>query len=207
MAGAQGKQVGPWTLGEQLGHGGNATVWVATRGNDDESVALKVINATKVDREPYQRFVREIGFLREHGSIAGLLPLIDAHLPDSPIRSDRPWLAMPIATPIAKALREHPLGDVVDGVAAIADTLWRLERDFGIAHRDLKPGNLYELDGAWLVGDFGLVALPDTEGLTTEGKPLGPAHYTAYEMILDPSSAKDPTRVIGRCTPKATQSR
>ena len=48
MAGARGKQVGPWTLGEQLGRGGNATAWVATRGNDDESVALKVINATKV---------------------------------------------------------------------------------------------------------------------------------------------------------------
>ena len=26
-------------------------------------------------------------------------------------------------------------------------------RDFGIAHRDIKPGNLYELDGAWLIGD------------------------------------------------------
>jgi hypothetical protein len=34
-----------------------------------------------------------------------------------------------------------------------------------------------------------LVALPDTEGLTAEGRPLGPAHYTAYEMILDPTAA------------------
>lgn len=32
---------------------------------------LKVINTTKVEREPYQRFVREIGFLREHQEVAG----------------------------------------------------------------------------------------------------------------------------------------
>lgn len=189
MAGAPGQRVGPWTLGEQLGRGGNALVFVATRDGDDTPVALKVINTTKVEREPYQRFVREIGFLREHQEVAGLLPLVDAHLPDAPSKADQPWLAMPVATPIADALQECPLADVVHAVATIADTLWRLQRDHNIAHRDIKPGNLYELDGAWLIGDFGLVALPDTDGLTAEGRPLGPAHYMAYEMIRDPSIA------------------
>lgn len=183
------RQVGPWILGERLGRGGNATVWAATCPGNDTLVALKVINATKVEREPYQRFVREISFLRKHQSVEGLLPIVDAHLPETPTKKDQPWLAMPIATPIGKALRDRPLNHVVEAVAAFADTLWRLQRDFDIAHRDIKPGNLYELDGAWLIGDFGLVALPDTTGLTAEGKPLGPAHYTAYEMIRDPSTA------------------
>lgn len=53
---------------------------------------------------------------------------------------------MPIATLISEAPRGRPLGDVAAAVASIADTLWRLQRDFGIAHRDIKPGNLYELD-------------------------------------------------------------
>lgn len=176
-------------LGEQLGRGGNASVFVAVRDGDDAPVALKVINTRKVEREPYQRFVREIRFLREHQDLAGLLHLVDAHLPDEPSKADQPWLAMPIATPVAEVLRGRPLADVVQATAAIADTLWRLQRDHGIAHRDIKPGNLYELDGAWLIGDFGLVALPDTDGLTAEGRPLGPAHYMAYEMIRDPSSA------------------
>lgn len=189
MAGTPDQRVGPWTLHQQLGRGGNASVYLATRGVEDTPVALKVINATKVEREPYQRFVREISFLRQHGAIAGLLPLVDAHLPDGPSRADRPWLAMPVATPMAEALQGRPLLDVVTAVAAIADTLWRLQRDHGIAHRDIKPGNLYELDGAWLVGDFGLVALPDTDGLTAQGRPLGPAHYMPYEMIRDPSRA------------------
>lgn len=188
--GASGdKRVGPWVLVEQLGRGGNATVWAATRDGDSARVALKVVNTTKVEREPYQRFVREIAFLREHQEASGLLPLIDAHLPDEPTRASPPWLAMPIATPIADALRGRGLSEVVRAIATIADTLRQLQRDTGIGHRDIKPGNLYELDGKWLIGDFGLVALPDMAGLTVEGKPVGPAHYTAYEMIRDPASA------------------
>jgi serine/threonine protein kinase len=133
--------------------------------------------------------VREIGVLGDHQSVAGLLPLLDAHLPDKPSKDDQPWLAMPIATPISKALAGRALTDVVAAVATIAETLWRLQRDFNIAHRDIKPGNLYELDDSWLIGDVGLVALPDAGGLTTEGRPLGPVHYTAYEMILNPTTA------------------
>jgi len=181
--------VGPWTLHERLGHGGNANVYRATRLGSGTVVALKVINTTKVEREPYQRFVREIGFLRDHPGVPGLLPLLDAHMPDQPSKTDPPWLAMPIATPIAQALAGRPLADVVAAVAAIADTLARLQRDFGIAHRDIKPGNLYELDGAWLIGDFGLVAVPDAESLTVDGRQVGPRHYTAYEMILSASTA------------------
>lgn len=113
-----GQVVGPWTLHERLGHGGNATVWVATRRGSDEPVAVKIVNTTKVMKEPYQRFVREISFLQEHQSMPGVLPLIDAYLPDHPTKDDPPWLAMPIAVPISVALDGRPLPDVV---AAIAD--------------------------------------------------------------------------------------
>ena len=147
----------------------------------------KLISTTKVEKESYQRFVREIGFLREQ--VFGVLPLLDAHLPDQPTKADPPWLAMPIAVPIATALDGKPLADVVAAMAAIADTLTRLQRNSDIAHRDIKPGNLYELDDAWLIGDFGLVALPDADTLTAEGRQVGPAHYTAYEMILNPTTA------------------
>ena len=181
--------VGPWILGDHLGGGGNAQVWSATRASSDTAVALKVINVTRVDREPYQRFVREISFLREHPGLAGVLPLLDAYLPDQPSRRDQPWLAMPIATPMAEALEGKSLVDVVEAVAAIADTLARLEIELNVAHRDIKPGNLYELNGASLIGDFGLIAVPDAEPLTAEGRQVGPAHYTAYEMILNPVTA------------------
>jgi len=181
--------VGPWTLLDELGHGGNATVWRATRAHSEQVVALKVINAKKVEREPYKRFVREIEFLRSHPELPGLLPLLDAYLPDNPARSDQPWLAMPIATPIAAAVAATDLNAVVHAISVIADTLARLRRDFDVAHRDIKPGNLYELDGDWLIGDFGLIAVPNAESLTGEGRQIGPAHYTAYEMIINPADA------------------
>lgn len=77
---------------------------------------------------------------------------------------------------------------MVTAVAEIAATLARLA-DQNVGHRDIKPGNLYWFDGRWLVGDFGLVAAPDLDELTREGKALGPAHFTAYEMIRDPVNA------------------
>jgi serine/threonine protein kinase len=189
MNNGQTLSAGPWTLHECLGRGGNASVWRATRADSEKDVALKLINVKTVEREPYQRFAREIEFLRTHQDVPGLLPLLDAHLQDQPSKNDQPWLARPIATPIARALAGRPLADVVGAVAAIANTLARLQRDFDIAHRDVKPGNLYQLDGSWLIGDFGLVAIPDANGLTMEGRPVGAAHYTAYEMIINPGTA------------------
>jgi serine/threonine protein kinase len=190
MSKSRGQTAGPWTLHGQLGHGGNGTVWKASRPGTENAVALKVLNVTKIEHESYKRFVREIGFLRQHQSTPGVLPLLDSHLPDQPGKGDRPWLAMPVAIPIAQSLAGRPLPDIVEAVAAIADTLARLQADFGIAHRDIKPGNLYELDGSWLIGDFGLIALPDAETLTHDGRQVGPAHYTAYEMILSPATAQ-----------------
>lgn len=180
--------VGPWTLDERLGRGGNAEVHRATDASGRE-VALKVIHRRKARGEPYERFVREIGVLRALGETEGVLPLIDAHVPVEVSRQDRPWLAMPIAMPIRNALDDQPLETVVEAVARIATTLVRLLSDHGIAHRDIKPGNLYRHDNDWVVGDFGLIALPDVEGLTAKGRALGPVHYVPFEMLRDASSA------------------
>jgi hypothetical protein len=47
---SQRRTVGPWTLDERLGRGGNAQVWRATRSGSAMLVALKLINTTKVER-------------------------------------------------------------------------------------------------------------------------------------------------------------
>jgi hypothetical protein len=189
---ATARAIGEWTLLEQLGTGGNATVWKAARG-DGEPIALKVVNSNKTGREPYKRFIQEIEFLQGLGGYAGVLPILDSRLPAQLSGGERPWLAMPIARPVQRALEGEPLTRVVEAVASFAETLTRLAAEHGVAHRDIKPGNLYELDGAWLVGDFGLIALPDAEELTRTGKPLGPTYFMAYEMLRDPRGA-DPMR-------------
>jgi hypothetical protein len=123
--------------------------------------------------------------MRSLGRYEGVLPLLDAHLPERPTRQNPAWLAMPIATPISRSLSGRPLEDVVMAIAAIADTLASLQRTHNLAHRDVKPGNLYELDGRWLIGDFGLVAVPDVDELTRTGRPLGPVRFMPDEMVLD----------------------
>jgi serine/threonine protein kinase len=181
------RKVGRWTLHERLGRpGGNADVFRAT-SDDGEEVALKIIDA-KPHREPYKRFVHEIRTLRGLADMTGILPVLDSYLPERPSNTDRPWLAMPIAEPLDVALLGQPLELIVEAVATIASTLARLHAE-GIAHRDVKPPNLFRLNGSWLVGDFGLVATPEPSGLTIPGQKLGPAHFTAYEMIVDATTA------------------
>lgn len=183
-----GVRYGPWTVKEPLGAGGNATVWRA-KATDAPDVAIKVLNTIRADREPYRRFVREIGVLKELRGRPGVLPVLEAYLPDDPAARDRPWIAMPIAHPIANALEGTPLTSVVSAIAIVAETLAGLAADCSIAHRDIKPANLYELEGQWLIGDFGLVHLPDLDEMTQTGRPMGPLHFMPYEMIRDPRNA------------------
>lgn len=92
---------------------------------------------------------------------------------------------MPVARPLREALGNDPdPGMVVGAIAEIAVTLASLAAE-GVAHRDLKPDNLFELEGRWVIGDFGLVAYPDTDPRTQHGRKLGPTDYMAPEMRRD----------------------
>jgi hypothetical protein len=79
------------TINGKLGEGGNAVVYQAGRPGHAH-IALKVLNATNVHREPYRRFVQEIETLKKLRVFPGVLPLIDSHLPDTPSNEDpRGW--------------------------------------------------------------------------------------------------------------------
>lgn len=184
----EARTIGPWTIIGKLGDGGNAVVYCAASAEHPD-VALKVLKTTKIEREPYRRFVQEIRTLERLGDFPGVLRLIDHHLPERPSAADPAWLAIPRAILIADALEGRPLDTVVEALRALSDTLARLASEHDIGHRDIKPPNLYERDGEWLVGDFGLVAAPDLEELTRNGRPLGSLHFTADEMIRDPVNA------------------
>jgi serine/threonine protein kinase len=91
-------------------------------------------------------------------------------------------LATPIATPIQEALKVRPLVDAVGAVLAVAETIAQLHSE-GVSHRDIKPNNLYQFQGRWVVGDLGLVDFPDKDSLTETGERLGPWNYLAPEML------------------------
>jgi hypothetical protein len=66
---------------------------------------------------------------------------------------------MPRATVIRDAIEGATLREKVKAIASIAATLARLA-EHGVAHRDLKPDNLYNYDDGWAVGPRTARSLP-----------------------------------------------
>jgi hypothetical protein len=182
-----GDEIGPWRLIEEIGTGGNATIWRAKDENGLE-VALKVLRNVRADREPYKRFRREIDTLRRLAGRPGILPIVDSSLPDDPSKANPPWIAMPLAVSLSDSLADASLRELVDAFAVLAATLADLHKE-GISHRDIKPSNLYWHGGGPAVGDFGLVQLPEPSGLTDPDRPLGARNFIPYELIADPVNA------------------
>ncbi len=177
-----GQTIGPWQLEEWLGSGGNAEVWRARQA--DQLVALKVLLQRNVTSEPFERFRREVEFQTTLGTRPGILPVLESWLPKALGKDERAWLAMPEATPARVALEGEPLEVLVHACMCWATTLAELAAEHGVAHRDIKPGNLYAYNDGWCLGDFGLVELPEAEALTAEGDSIGPLYFLAPEVLL-----------------------
>ena len=77
---AAGAKIGPWTLVQELGSGGNGEVWEATR--DGETRALKLLK--KLKGEPLDRFLREVKTQLACTDDPGVLPIVDSYLPEQP---------------------------------------------------------------------------------------------------------------------------
>jgi hypothetical protein len=187
-----GTLIGKWRLDSFLGRGGNAVVW---SGVDDHGHlgAVKLLINVKSSREPFKRFRREIEthrHLTEMGE-PGVLPLLDYYLPEPTSAREQPFLVTSLATPIIAALQDAQVADVIVAIRDIARTLDSLHRR-GLGHRDVKPENLYNFNEQWMLGDFGLVDVPDAEELTTGAKALGPRYYLAPEMVAAPETALSP---------------
>jgi len=163
---------------------------------DGLAAAIKILSLRPGRDGKYRlgRFKDEIAFLIAHPDFPGILPLLDSRIAED---LDEPsWYVMPIATPMRDALGTDPEPAMVVGaVAEIAATLASLAIE-RVAHRDIKPDNLFELDGRWVIGDFGLVTYPEKDPRTRHGRKLGPTDYMAPEMRQDADQADpDPADV------------
>ncbi len=180
-----GREMGPYRLVRELGHGGMGAVFLGERcdGLFEQRVAIKVARLGLAGDEAVRHFLAERRILAglEHPRIARLL--------DGGVTSDGlPFFAMEYVEGV-------PIGDYCDaqglslrqrielflGVCAAVDHAHRRL----VVHRDLKPSNiLVTPSGEVKLLDFGIAKLLDAgdEGTGTLERRLTPA-YAAPEQI------------------------
>lgn len=180
-----------------LGSGGAAKVFRCKRKSDGQEFAIKFLDEKNQDK--ISRFKDEIKVMCmcARKGIEGVMPIIDYNI-------DECWYVMPIArsisdeikdwkTKIEKALPKDMYKDdivkfAVEAFRNFAKTLSQVHK-FGYTHRDIKPKNLYRLEDKFLIGDFGIVDIPDSDHQTKKGDKLGAWNTIAPEVLRDASKA------------------
>ncbi len=176
-----------YELLEQIGRGGQATVYKARQPGTGRLVAIKRVRTTGLDDRGLARFQREIEVAAtlRHPGIVTVHELVD---------DDRglvmEWIDGPPLDAWADGVRNAPEGlrRIIACVKGACDAVAHAHAR-GVIHRDLKPSNiLVETAGgapAPRVLDFGLArdATRDDATLTIQGSFAGTPVYAPPEQI------------------------
>lgn len=179
---AEGENIGPYRIIEQLGQGGMATVYKAYHAALDRYVALKVLHpAFHEDPHFAARFQREARVVAklEHPSIVPVYDYAE--------QENRPFLVMKyIEGETLKArlsrgpLEANEINQVVD---AVGSALAYAHKQ-GILHRDIKPSNvLIQNGGSMYLADFGLARIAQAgESTLSSDSIMGTPQYISPEQ-------------------------
>jgi eukaryotic-like serine/threonine-protein kinase len=177
---------GRYELVRRVGSGGMGAVYLARDRVRGDAVAVKILSEAR----PAARFARECAILaslrhervvryRDHGVT----------------ESGSPWLVMDwlAGSDLAARLAQSPL-HLAEGLRVLRDTAEALAavHDVGIVHRDVKPSNLFLVDGALdrvKLIDFGIARAPGSSVITFNGEFLGTPGYVAPEQVDNSSPA------------------
>lgn len=175
-----------YELLEELGSGGQSTVFKARQLDFDRTIALKIIRYSGFDDDDEkQRFFREASILSSlsHQNIVTIYHIGFCH--------DIPYIAMELISgeSISRRLdKSGPISidiaiDIIDQAASALEAVHAA----GAIHRDIKPGNIILVDkpepNTVKIIDFGLAKLDKpNEKLTQTGTLIGSAHYMSPEQ-------------------------
>lgn len=167
-----GKTLGQYTILEEAGRGGMATVYLAKQISMNRSVAIKVLPPHFLhDPSFLERFKREVEVI-SHLEHPHILPIYDYGEAEG-----MPYIAMRFLAggSMAQMIRRGvpDLDELIRPVRQISQALDYAHMQ-GIIHRDLKPGNIMldEANNAYL-SDFGIARVmgSDLTGSAIIGTP------------------------------------
>jgi serine/threonine protein kinase/tetratricopeptide (TPR) repeat protein len=173
---------GRYTLGQEIGRGGMATVYRAHDLKHDRRVAVKVLLPELAASLGADRFLQEIRF------VAGLnhphiLPLHDSGEAGGFLYYVMPYVEGETLRDKLKREKQASVEETLALAASVAGALDYAHRH-GVLHRDIKPENILLQDGQAVVTDFG-VARPLTrtpaELQTEAGFAVGTPEYMSPE--------------------------
>ncbi len=173
-----------YSIKEEVGAGGMATVCLAEDLKHHRKVAVKVLRPELAAALGPERFLREIEIAAQlqHPHI---LPLHDSGEADGFLYYVMPYVK---GESLRERLAQHgelPIADAVKILCEVVDALAHAHEQ-GVVHRDIKPDNVMLSGRHALVTDFGVAkAVSEATGrakLTTAGVALGTPTYMAPEQ-------------------------
>jgi serine/threonine protein kinase len=183
------QQLGDYAIVRPFSEGGHGRFYLATpppRLGLNDAVVVKVVPGTQ--EAGFRRFTRELKLFARVNS-PHLVKLYDAGQAEDFFFYSMEWcqggtLAEPVAGPTTGLIRSVKLRAVADAARAAHDL-----HEAGIAHRDLRPGNiLLRADGSACLGDLGLAQFGS--GSVTSMAPMASIGFVDPKLITGDSASR-----------------
>jgi serine/threonine protein kinase len=179
-----------YQLTELIGSGGMGEVYCGRRLSDGVPVAVKVLHVHLVDQaEMRERFRREAQLVARIPDTHVARVLDCGATVDGQLFIVMEYLRGEDLGSLLRRRGQLSLDEIVPLVDKIAAAL-EAAHAAGVVHRDLKPQNVFLVDGTGEVKllDFGIARLNESDGLTLTSELLGTAGYMAPEQARGVSS-------------------
>ena len=174
-------QIPGYTIHTIIGHGGMASVYLATQDSLNRKVAIKVLH-NRNEAGVGERFINEARYIASLNS-----PHIITIYDISSLENGDCYIAMEFISGgdlAERAARMTSLHSMLHVIRQVAHAL-EVVHENGIIHRDVKPTNiLFRKDGTAVLTDFGIAKkdVDDASDLTQAGFSLGSPSYSSPEQ-------------------------
>ncbi|UCD24738.1 MAG: protein kinase [Gemmatimonadota bacterium] len=174
---------GRYSVVEEAGRGGMATVYLAEDRKHGRRVAIKVLKPELAAALGPERFLREIEISArlDHPHI---LPLYDSGEADGFLFYVMPYVEGESLRDRLDREKQLPLEDALQIAREVADAL-SYAHSHDVIHRDIKPENIMLAGGHARVADFGIalaIRAAGGERLTATGMSIGTPIYMSPEQ-------------------------